>query len=65
MVVEDEARNGVVEAAELGQQLVAVRRVAFDDRELAIVERTRLLQDRVRNRKLADVVEQAADREGS
>ena len=38
--------------------------VTFDDRKLGIVERARLLQDRVRDRELADVVEQAADREG-
>ena len=64
-MVEDKSRNAVVEAAELGQELMAVCGMALDDRELGIVERTWLLQDRVRNREFADVVEEAADREGA
>ncbi len=38
-------------------------RVPPDERELVVVERPGLLQDRVRDRELADVVQQAADRE--
>ena len=35
----------------------------LDDLELVVVERAGLLQDRVRDRELADVVQQAADRQ--
>ena len=37
----------------------------LDDRELVVVERPGLLQDRVRDRELADVVQQTADREAA
>ncbi len=57
--VEDRGR----EAAELAQQLEAPLRVPLDDRELFVFERRRLLEDAVRHRELAHVVEQAADRE--
>src|SRR6185369_6928736 len=65
MVVEHEASDALVEAAELLEQLAPALGMCLDDRKLVVVERARLLQDRVRNRKLPDVVKQPAHREAA
>ena len=58
----DELVHGRGEAAELAQQLDAPIGVPLDHGELLVIEPCRLLQDLFGNRKLADVVEQPADR---
>src|SRR5579872_3566524 len=65
VMVEDEPLDRVVEAAELVQQLAAALRVQLDDLVLVVVERPRFLENRVRERELADVVQEAADREAA
>src|SRR5438067_10278658 len=50
-------------AAQLSQELDAAAGVQLDRRELLGVERCRLLEDALGNGKLADVVEQTADRQ--
>src|SRR4051794_3160118 len=62
-MVEDEPPDGVLEAAELGQELGASLRMLFHDRELVVVERPRLPEDLSGHGELADVVQQPADRE--
>ena len=47
----------------LVEQLRAPFGVTLDQLVLGIVERPRLLEDRVGNRELADVMDEAADRE--
>ena len=63
VVVEDEAAHLLVEAAQLDQELLSLLRMLLDDLVLVVVERARLLQDGVRNRELAHVVQEAADRQ--
>ena len=58
VVVEHEPADRVGEAAELAQQLATPLRVALDDGELLVGQRAGLLQDRVGDVELADVVEQ-------
>jgi hypothetical protein len=58
VVVEDEPADGLGEPAELAEELVAPLGVTIDDRELLVVEGAWLLQDLVRDRELADVVQQ-------
>jgi len=65
MVVEYEPPHRVREAAELAEQPAAPLGVAADDGELLLVETGWLLEDRVGDGELADVVEEAADREGT
>ena len=64
-MIEDETADRLVEAAELVQQLAAALRVQLHLGVLAVVQRGGLLQDRLGNGQLADVVEQAADREAA
>src|SRR5207302_2915556 len=59
------ALDALVEAAELAQELTAPFRVELDEGVFVVLERRRLLQDRVGQGELADVVEQAADREAA
>src|SRR5439155_4003372 len=61
----DQALHALVEAAELAQQLIPAFRMELDQRVLVFLERGGLPEDRVGNGKLADVVEQAADRQAS
>ena len=63
VVVADEPAHRLGEAAELVEQPRAPFGVPLDHGVLVVVERARLLQDRVGDRELADVVHQAADRE--
>ena len=65
VVVEHEARDALVEAAELLEQLAAALGMRLDDGELVVVERPGLLQDRVGDGELADVVQKTADRHAS
>ena len=60
-MIEHETLDGLVEPAELGQKLTAPLWMQLDLRELVVVQRPGLLQDRVRHRQLAHVVEQSAD----
>ena len=50
-------------AAEFVEKFRALLGVTLDHVVLVLIERPRLVQDRVRNRELADVVDQPADRE--
>ena len=59
----DEPVHRVGEASELAQQRDSRVHMAHHDVKLGIGERAGLLEDRVRHRELADVVEQTADRE--
>jgi hypothetical protein len=63
VVVEHERAHRFGEPAELAEQLPAPLRVALDDGELLIAQRPRLLQDSVGYGQLADVVQEATDRE--
>ena len=63
MVALDEFEHERRETAELGQQLAPGARVAADDVELLVGQRAGLVEDRVRDRELAHVVQQAAERE--
>ena len=65
VMVEHEPADRLVEAAELVQELAAALGVLLDDVVLVVVERARLLQDRLRDRELADVVQEPADREAA
>jgi len=65
VVVAHEPEHLGREAAEAADQLLSVLGVAADDRVLARVERAGLVEDRVRDRELADVVEKAGDRDGA
>ena len=62
MVVAHEPADAAAEA-ELPQQRLTTRRMTLDELELLLVERARLLQDLVGNGELADVVQEAADRQ--
>src|SRR5581483_48500 len=62
-VVEHEPAHALAEAAELAEQLPAPLGVPPDDAELGVGQGCRLLQDLVRDRELADVVEEPADRQ--
>ena len=59
----DEPVHRVGEASELAQQRDSRVHVPHHDVELGIGERPGLLQDRVRHRELADVVQETPDRE--
>ncbi len=63
VVVAHEIAHLVAEAAELVEQPVAALGVLLDDRVLGVVQRPGLLEDRVRNGELPDVVDEAADRQ--
>ena len=65
VMVEHEPADAVVEAAELVQELRRARGCCLTTLELVVVERAGLLQDRARDRELADVVQEAADRQAA
>ena len=62
-MVVDELVNGGGEASQLAKQLEAPLGMPLHDGKLVFVQPARLLQDPRRDRELADVVEEAADRE--
>src|SRR5690242_17280342 len=62
-MVANEPLCGLGEPTELLQQTGAGSRMAADDSDLDVVERLRLLENAVRHRQLADVVDEAADGE--
>ena len=63
VMVAYEPADAFAESAELGEKAVTAFRVLLDGRVLVVIERPRLLQDRIRDRELADVVDEPADRE--
>jgi hypothetical protein len=63
VAVEHEPLHAVVEAAELPQQIPSGFGMPLDRLKLVLLERRGLPEDRSRNRKLADVVQEPADRE--
>src|SRR4051812_2157908 len=65
VMVEDEPPDRLLEPPELGEERRASLRMLLHDRELVVVERSRLAEDLRRHRELANVVQQPADRQAA